>query len=105
MAPLRVPIVALDPELPLPAYAHPGDAGVDLSAREDDVIEAGESCDDGNQVGGDGCSADCSSEACYDDWQVGSACNGTNFGNGCTPEVTGCVHLCCTMLAQNSRYC
>lgn len=41
MAPLRVPIVALDPELPLPAYAHPGDAGVDLSAREDDVIEAG----------------------------------------------------------------
>ena len=35
---LRVPIVRLDPELPLPAYARPGDAGVDLVAREDVVI-------------------------------------------------------------------
>ena len=25
----------LDPELPLPTYAHPGDAGADLCARED----------------------------------------------------------------------
>jgi dUTP pyrophosphatase len=31
---LEVPIVRLDPELPLPAYAHPGDAGADLLARE-----------------------------------------------------------------------
>ena len=35
---LRVPIVRLDPELPLPGYARPGDAGVDLVAREDVVI-------------------------------------------------------------------
>jgi dUTP pyrophosphatase len=32
---LSVPIVRLDPDLPLPAYAHPGDAGIDLRARID----------------------------------------------------------------------
>lgn len=30
---LTVPIVRIDPELPLPAYAHDGDAGADLYAR------------------------------------------------------------------------
>lgn len=35
---LSVPIHQLDPDLPLPAYAHPGDAGLDLRAREDAVI-------------------------------------------------------------------
>ena len=37
---LPVPIVRLDPDLPLPAYAHPGDAGLDLRAREDGVVAA-----------------------------------------------------------------
>ena len=37
---LSVPIVQLDPELPLPSYAHPGDAGLDLRAREDAVVPA-----------------------------------------------------------------
>ena len=31
---LSVPILRLDPDLPLPAYATPGDAGLDLLARE-----------------------------------------------------------------------
>lgn len=31
----------LDPELPLPTYAHPGDAGADLVARVDVVLEPG----------------------------------------------------------------
>jgi len=35
---LSVPIVLLDPDLPLPSYAHPGDAGLDLRAREDTVV-------------------------------------------------------------------
>jgi dUTP pyrophosphatase len=35
---LPVPIVQLDPDLPLPAYAHPGDAGLDLRSRVDVVI-------------------------------------------------------------------
>ena len=35
---LSVPIYQLYPDLPLPAYAHPGDAGLDLRAREDAVI-------------------------------------------------------------------
>lgn len=38
---LPVPIVQLDPDLPLPSYAHPGDAGLDLCAREDGEIAAG----------------------------------------------------------------
>ena len=37
---LRVPIVRLDPELALPAYARPGDAGADLVARCDVTVEA-----------------------------------------------------------------
>jgi dUTP pyrophosphatase len=38
---LAVSIVRLDPELALPAYAHSGDAGMDLCAREDGVLAAG----------------------------------------------------------------
>ena len=33
-----VPVVRLDPDLPLPAYAHLGDAGADLVAREEVTI-------------------------------------------------------------------
>ncbi|MFM8380657.1 MAG: dUTP diphosphatase [Actinomycetota bacterium] len=35
-----VPIVRLDPDLELPSYAHAGDAGLDLRAREDAVVPA-----------------------------------------------------------------
>ena len=38
---LDIPVLRLDPDLPLPAYAKPGDAGADLLAREDVVLEAG----------------------------------------------------------------
>src|SRR5207247_1032972 len=38
---LRVPVVRLDADLPLPSYARAGDAGADLVAREDAVVEAG----------------------------------------------------------------
>lgn len=38
---LEVPLVRLDPELPVPAYARPGDAGVDLRARETRTLRAG----------------------------------------------------------------
>lgn len=36
-----MPIVRLDPDLPAPAYAHPGDAGADLRARERVTLAAG----------------------------------------------------------------
>lgn len=36
-----VPVRRLDPDLPLPAYAHPGDAGADLVAAEDVVLAPG----------------------------------------------------------------
>jgi dUTP pyrophosphatase len=36
-----MPLRRLDPELPLPAYAHPGDAGVDLRAAEDVTLAPG----------------------------------------------------------------
>ena len=38
---LDLPVVRHDPDLPLPAYARPGDAGADLVAREDVVLPAG----------------------------------------------------------------
>ena len=38
---LTVPIVQLDSDLPLPSYAHAGDAGLDLRAREDGVVAPG----------------------------------------------------------------
>lgn len=39
---MRIAITLLDPEMPLPTYAHLGDAGVDLRSRVDTVIPAGE---------------------------------------------------------------
>jgi dUTP diphosphatase len=39
---LPVPVRRLDPDLPLPAYAHPGDAGADLVAAADVEIAPGE---------------------------------------------------------------
>jgi dUTP pyrophosphatase len=35
---IRLPITRLDPELPIPSYAHPGDAGLDLFAASDLMI-------------------------------------------------------------------
>lgn len=37
---LELPILRLDPDLPLPAYATDGDAGADLVAREDVLLPA-----------------------------------------------------------------
>lgn len=37
---IEVPIQRLDPELPVPAYARDGDAGLDLVARVDGVVGA-----------------------------------------------------------------
>ena len=38
---LAVPIERLDPDLALPSYAHAGDAGLDLRAREHGVVAPG----------------------------------------------------------------
>jgi dUTP pyrophosphatase len=38
---LDVPVRHLDPDLALPSYAHLGDAGADLLAREDALLPAG----------------------------------------------------------------
>jgi dUTP pyrophosphatase len=38
---LPIDLVRLDPELPLPAYAHHGDAGLDLYAREPATVPCG----------------------------------------------------------------
>jgi dUTP pyrophosphatase len=39
--PLPIDLVRLDPDLPLPDYAHAGDAGLDLYAREAATLAAG----------------------------------------------------------------
>ena len=41
-ADLEILVTMLDAELPLPAYAHPGDAGADLVARTDVTLAPGE---------------------------------------------------------------
>jgi dUTP pyrophosphatase len=41
---LPVHVVRLDPGLPLPAYAHPGDAGADLLTAVDVALAPGERC-------------------------------------------------------------
>jgi dUTP pyrophosphatase len=38
---MRLPVKRLDPGLPLPSYAHDGDAGMDLFAAEDATIAPG----------------------------------------------------------------
>jgi dUTP pyrophosphatase len=38
---LEIPILRLDPDLPLPAYATDGDAGADLVARDDVLLAPG----------------------------------------------------------------
>ena len=38
---LQIPVVRLDPDLPLPAYARPGDAGADLVARQPALLRRG----------------------------------------------------------------
>jgi len=42
VSPVDLLVVRLDPDLPLPAYAHPGDAGADLHTTVDARIEPGE---------------------------------------------------------------
>jgi len=39
---MRLQVTRLDPDLPLPAAARPGDAGIDLLAAEDVVLAPGE---------------------------------------------------------------
>ena len=39
---VEVLITRLDPQLPLPAYGHPGDAGLDLYSRVDVVLAPGQ---------------------------------------------------------------
>src|SRR5262245_31653566 len=39
---LRIAVRRLDPELPLPSYAHPGDAGLDLFAAQAVTLAPGE---------------------------------------------------------------
>ena len=38
---VEIPLLRLDPGLPVPGYARPGDAGVDLAAREDALLAPG----------------------------------------------------------------
>ena len=42
MTQVDIQVVRLDPDLPLPAYAHPGDAGADLVTAIDVVLQPGE---------------------------------------------------------------
>ena len=38
---LEIPLLRLDPDLPMPSYARPGDAGLDLVARAGTILSPG----------------------------------------------------------------
>ena len=40
--PVRLPVLRIDPDLPLPAYARPDDAGLDLHAAETVTLKPGD---------------------------------------------------------------
>jgi cysteine-rich repeat protein len=54
------------------------------------IVEAGETCDDGNTVGGDGCSSTCQTEALCGNGQInsGEQCDSTNL-DGATCQTLG----------------
>lgn len=68
-----------------------------LTKCGDEVIEAAEQCDDGNATPGDGCSAACQVEPCYNCTGLPSACTYTpsvpcDDGNECTdPDFCGAL--------------
>jgi len=70
------------------------DSGVPLAVCGNAEWEEGETCDDGNTVDGDGCSADCSSdERCGNgivDDPAGEVCDDANTrnGDGCNADCT-----------------
>jgi fibro-slime domain-containing protein len=57
----------------------------------DGVLDFGESCDDGNTIANDGCSADCQIETGYACGQPGTLCLSTHTcGNGIVEATEGC---------------
>jgi len=70
------------------------------------VAEAGEACDDGNDVGGDGCEADCTFSCTADtDCDDGNVCTGTETCDTATHVCAGTAPLDCTApsACQDSR--
>lgn len=59
----------------------------------DTILDRGEECDDGNTVGGDGCSASCTRE---DGFDAGI--------DGCAPGETLCDGMCADLMTS-SQYC
>ena len=69
---------------------------VKLDCCGNEIVEEGEVCDDGGQAGGDGCSADCTSdEKCGNGLlDPGEACDGPSFPNECLKGVFACNDDC-----------
>jgi cysteine-rich repeat protein len=70
------------------------------------IIETGETCDDNNQVAGDGCDADCQVETCYVCSGAPSVCgfapNGTSCGpsDACTTTACNGTGMCVTSMTD-----
>lgn len=70
------------------------DGGADSAAPippcGDGVYQPGETCDDGNREGGDGCDADCNAEPGYECLEFGAPCNVVVCGDGVLVHGEGC---------------
>src|SRR5262249_16007745 len=61
----------------------------------DGVLEAGEECDDHNAISGDGCSATCAIEDCWQCAGTPSTCTPRTAGTACTPDGDPCTDDVC----------
>ncbi len=93
-----------------------GDNDDDTAVCGNGKIESGETCDDGNAEGGDGCSAKCKIEDNYDCEVEGKPCKLSTCGNGELDDGEDCdegsdavdydfVQGACNSLCHFARYC
>ncbi len=69
----------------------------------DDTVQVGEECDDGNTLGGDGCSAECLAEIhCAGGYKVGDRYSAPDGCNVCTCTEAG---IACTERACTQKKC
>ena len=98
---IQAPVEGLPPEPGAPSAAPTGEALPEAAVCGNGKIEAGETCDDGNTVNGDGCSATCQYQCTDSDGGLNIFERGTITRWGVQPET----ELCYLNTHINEVYC